>query len=275
MLTRYKFELVCALLVCLLLPMLARADKLHLTDGTTIEADEVWDDPQGVWYRRGGVTYLVERARVSKIEHEPRAANADAPKHTQTSRLLDASAVINQTIQSPQPGARATDIAAVTSTDVPHQPVLIYLTGGASFEVDDVNESADGVWYKRGSLSIFIERARIERIEREQPDTIADAKDEKSARHERRWTTGSARLDSLIKQNGARYGVDPYLVFCVMEQESHFNSGAVSPSGARGLMQLMPGTSARFGVRNPHDPAQNVHARTHYPQQLRARLQQP
>ena len=266
--THYKFELVCALLVCLLLPMLARADKLHLTDGTTIEADEVWDDPQGIWYRRGGVTYLVERARVSKIEHEPRAANADAPKHTQTSRLLDASAVINQTIQSPQPGARATDIAAVTSTDAPHQPVLIYLTGGASFEVDDVNESADGVWYKRGSLSIFIERARIERIERERPDAIADAKDDKSAKHERRWTTGSTRLDSLIKQNGARYGVDPYLVFCVMEQESHFNSGAVSPMGARGLMQLMPGTAARFGVRRPHDAAQNVMGGTRYLKEL-------
>jgi soluble lytic murein transglycosylase-like protein len=168
----------------------------------------------------------------------------------------------------PQPGARATDIAAVTSTDAPHQPVLIYLVGGASFEVDEVNESADGVWYKRGSLSIFIERARIEKIEREQPDAIADAKDEKSAKHERRWTTGSARLDALIKQNGARYGVDPYLVFCVMEQESHFNSGAVSPMGARGLMQLMPATAARFGVRRPHDAAQNVMGGTRYLKEL-------
>ena len=124
MLTRCKFELVCALLICLLLPMLARADKLHLTDGTTIEADEVWDDPQGVWYRRGGVTYLVERAHVSKIEHEQHTPASDAPKHTQTSRVLDASAVANQTTQAPQPGARATDIAAVTSTDAPHQPVI-------------------------------------------------------------------------------------------------------------------------------------------------------
>lgn len=78
------------------------------------------------------------------------------------------------------------------------------------------------------------------------------------------WTTGSARVDGLIRFYGNQHGVDPYLIFCLMSQESGFTSSAVSPKGAQGLMQLMPGTAARYGVANPYDVAQNISGGTRY-----------
>ncbi len=78
------------------------------------------------------------------------------------------------------------------------------------------------------------------------------------------WSTGNSRVDSLIRYYGTQHGVDPYLIYCLMSQESKFISGATSPKGAQGLMQLMPGTAARYGVTNPYDIAQSIMGGTRY-----------
>lgn len=78
------------------------------------------------------------------------------------------------------------------------------------------------------------------------------------------FTTGSTDVDTYIVESGTRHGVDPLLVYAIMHQESTFKSRAISPKGARGLMQLMPGTAARYGVTNIFDPRQNIEGGTRY-----------
>ena len=71
-------------------------------------------------------------------------------------------------------------------------------------------------------------------------------------------------IEALIRKYSQIYGVDPSLVRAVMRHESGFNTGAVSPKGAQGLMQLMPGTAALMGVKNPFDPEQNIAGGVNY-----------
>ena len=75
----------------------------------------------------------------------------------------------------------------------------------------------------------------------------------------------------VIQNAAARYGVDADLIHCVIAVESNFNPKAISRKNARGLMQLLPQTAARLGVRNIFDPQENVDAGTRYLRDLLAR----
>ncbi len=211
---------------------------------SAVETKDAWENVQGVWFRKGSQARSSERDVTETAVGGKREGAAKASGNASSTRIVEVG------------DAERSNVA---------QPVWIYLVGGARVEADSVNETTEGVWYMRGNLSIFIERSRIERIERERETSKLD---DSPSWTERGWSTGNTQFDALIRENGARYGVDPYLIFCVMEQESQFKPKIVSPKGARGLMQLMPGTAAHFGVRRPFDPAENIMGGTKYLKQL-------
>ncbi|WP_238701245.1 lytic transglycosylase domain-containing protein [Mariprofundus erugo] len=82
--------------------------------------------------------------------------------------------------------------------------------------------------------------------------------------------SGSAREQyrPIIARAAEQYGLDPKLIEAVVQTESDFNAQAVSPVGAQGLMQLMPGTAADLGVKDAFNPEQNIMAGSKYLKQL-------
>jgi hypothetical protein len=75
-------------------------------------------------------------------------------------------------------------------------------------------------------------------------------------------------LAQVVNEASGRYRLDPDLVNSVIKAESSFNAHAISPKGARGLMQLMPGTASQLGVPNAFDPQANVEGGTKYLREL-------
>jgi murein DD-endopeptidase MepM/ murein hydrolase activator NlpD len=207
-------------------------NRITLSDGYSFEADEVWRQGEEVWYRKGNITSRV-----------PEAVKSVTP-------IMKAKTVPVKEPEASSPAQKAP------------LAVWIHLIDGAKFRVDDVQETSDGAWYNRDKISRFIEKERIASIEREEvrPGRPSSPKAD--------WTSGNPTIDTLIRSSGERYGVDPYLVFLVIEKESRFRVRALSPKGAQGLMQLMPATARRLGVTKPFDPAQNIKGGTRYLREL-------
>lgn len=77
------------------------------------------------------------------------------------------------------------------------------------------------------------------------------------------WTVRT-RFDALIESVARHHDVEPALVKAIVQAESAFDPNAVSSSGARGLMQVLPETASRFSIKNLLDPHQNLKAGVQY-----------
>ena len=78
------------------------------------------------------------------------------------------------------------------------------------------------------------------------------------------FTNRIDRYSPMIQKFSNTYGVHEYLVHAIISTESCYDSNAISSVGARGLMQLMPGTAKELGVTDSFDPSQNIRAGIEY-----------
>jgi soluble lytic murein transglycosylase-like protein len=87
---------------------------------------------------------------------------------------------------------------------------------------------------------------------------------EKRVLFDRRIFVDMTKYDSLISHAAQKYKMDKALIKAVIKAESNFNHQAVSPKGARGLMQLMPSTAAQLQVEDSFHPEKNIEGGVRY-----------
>ena len=90
------------------------------------------------------------------------------------------------------------------------------------------------------------------------PDCMNDPEDMEGSDVMANASPEKKKVFELVSRLAPQYGVYPRLALAVIRAESNFNPGALSPKNAQGLMQLIPETSARFNVKKPYDPEDNI-----------------
>jgi hypothetical protein len=161
---------------------------------------------------------------------------------------------------------------------IPASAGIALFTDGRAMKVDGYKLVDDStIELKMKSGSVILPLARVERIVDDEVVPAAIVEEvKKIVEHEgifpkRSWRYDASRgpifktkFDRLIVEAAKKFDVDAALVSAVIKAESDFNPREISEKGARGLMQLMPGTAERFGVTDSYDPAANIYGGVRY-----------
>jgi soluble lytic murein transglycosylase-like protein len=137
--------------------------------------------------------------------------------------------------------------------------IALGLSDGARADIFAFTDAGGGVHYTNVPTDERFARVLIEPApEGSEPSVRADAG----------WHARLTRLAPVIEAAARSTAVRPELLKAIIAVESGFDARAVSRKGAQGLMQLLPATARRYGVREPFDPAENVDGGARYVRDL-------
>ena len=168
----------------------------------------------------------------------------------------------------------------LTLLALPASASIALFADGRTMKIDSyrLKDENDIVLTLKGGGAMTIPLTRIDRIVDDEvvpPAIVAEVKkiveEEGGIFPKRSWRYDAKRgpifrskYDSVIVEAAKKFDVDAALISAVIKAESDFNPREYSNKGAQGLMQLMPGTAARFGVTNAWDPVANIYGGVRY-----------
>lgn len=143
---------------------------------------------------------------------------------------------------------------------------VVHFVDGRTLEVEQVLErEADVVLVLDGGGRVAVPNGRIREWARLPAPTPAQpAAPARRASTAQAWRHAAGDYAEMLAAAASRHRVDPALLTAMAQVESSFDPGAISPKGAQGLLQLMPATASRFGVRDAFDIEQNLNGGARY-----------
>jgi len=143
--------------------------------------------------------------------------------------------------------------------------VAVLFADGRSLQVAGV-AIEDSVAYLslEGGGEIAVPAERLVEWQEIPAEVVAQAPSREAAVGPPGWRETAGPYADAIEDAARRHGLDPALLAAVAQVESAFDAGAISPKGARGLLQLMPDTARRFGVDDAFDAMQNIDGGARY-----------
>ncbi|MCG3197469.1 MAG: Membrane-bound lytic murein transglycosylase F [bacterium] len=249
----------------------SHADKFHLAGGGTVEGVLIRDDTATVSFEMEGAgIWTLSRETLVSVERESAGAYwlRVGEKHARGNRIERARNAFLKAAEESDARDRAQtrlkdlELIEKESGAVLEYPITVVPRAKMSIAATQPKEEAVEVIPERSEAKT--ESAPVAKtpeaaeptpaVEKSTPATVAKV----SPRAKPTALQRSGNYSELIRKYSRQYGVDPLLVRAIIAVESEGNPRATSSSGAQGLMQLMPDTAARVGVRNPYDAEQNI-----------------
>lgn len=160
----------------------------------------------------------------------------------------------------------------------PARAELVFFQSGRAMSVRAIRSDGDEIVLQlRSGGDIHCDRSLIVKVE---PDEVEYPEDVLQALPMSRAIIFEPpsipeQYRDLVTQTAARHGVDARVVNALIQVESAYHSRAVSPKGARGLMQLMPATGRQYGALDLFDPKVNLEAGIQHLKRLLTRYDLP